>query len=142
MTLFQFAHVLPEVCPPHTHTHTTTLPQPLHQPPAYPPFPARSTLTCGHQIKVDYAVKVEELLDVSDFCLHVDEGAAAPRYQLVGVVHHDGVLGGGHYTATVKNAMDHLWRVCNDAHVSSPIGVPSGPSKTAYLLFYRLVRWV
>lgn len=57
------------------------------------------------------------------------------KYNLYGVVNHQGALGGGHYTAYAKNFVDDQWyyyddervRVVEDQQVVSP---------SAYLLFY------
>ncbi|CEG43733.1 ubiquitinspecific protease [Plasmopara halstedii] len=57
------------------------------------------------------------------------------KYNLYGVVNHQGALGGGHYTAYAKNFVDNQWyyyddervRVVEDRQVVSP---------SAYLLFY------
>jgi hypothetical protein len=70
-------------------------------------------------------------------------GGAAPAppppplvYDLFAVSHHEGGLGGGHYTAHVQDFSTGGWFYCDDRLVS-----PSPPSdamrSSAYVLFYR-----
>ncbi|GLE05681.1 hypothetical protein PINS_up014721 [Pythium insidiosum] len=57
------------------------------------------------------------------------------KYDLYGVVNHQGALGGGHYTAYAKNFLDDQWYYYDDERVrvveESKVVTPS-----AYLLFY------
>lgn len=58
-------------------------------------------------------------------------------YDLFAVDNHYGGLGGGHYTASVKNFRDNKWYYFNDGRVTlidDPAKVVTG---AAYLLFYR-----
>ena len=55
-------------------------------------------------------------------------------YDLYAVCNHMGGVGGGHYTAFVKD--DDQWLDCNDMSVS-PIDVASVISPMSYCLFYR-----
>jgi hypothetical protein len=57
-------------------------------------------------------------------------------YDLFAVDHHSGGLGGGHYTATVKNFVDDKWYYFNDSFVN-PADPQNAISGTAYLLFYK-----
>ncbi|XP_078020461.1 ubiquitin carboxyl-terminal hydrolase 47-like isoform X2 [Epinephelus lanceolatus] len=64
------------------------------------------------------------------------------EYKLYGMVHHNGSLTGGHYTATILCSEDKTWYEFNDAHVSKVKRQPfaeTSPykSQTAYLLMYR-----
>ncbi len=47
-----------------------------------------------------------------------------------------GSLGGGHYTAVARSAVDNLWLDFNDSHVTRDAG-PAGPSSSAYMLVFR-----
>jgi len=57
-------------------------------------------------------------------------------YDLFGVSNHSGGLGGGHYTAYVKNLKDNQWYDCNDSWCS-PASEESIVSSEAYVLFYK-----
>lgn len=75
-------------------------------------------------------------LDLSAYML--DRGMGA-QYELFAVSNHMGGVGGGHYTATCRNAQDHKWYSFNDSHVSpTTSGQALGPA--AYVLFYRRLR--
>lgn len=66
-----------------------------------------------------------------------DAGGKQQIYDLFAVDNHYGGLGGGHYTAYVKNWVDSKWYYCDDAsvrHVDNPSNVIT---PAAYLLFYR-----
>ena len=103
--------------------------------PAYAPSPAR----CRSTSKNNAAVVVEEQLDLSSCCNPVAKGAVPPVYQLVGISHHSGSLEGGHYTATVRSASDGSWYHFNDTSVHRDTK-PSGPSSSAYVMFYRMAH--
>lgn len=82
-------------------------------------------------LTVDFPI---EGLDMSDF---VSSGEESKIYDLIAVDNHYGGLGGGHYTASVKNFRDGKWYYYNDSHVS-PIEDPKQCiTGAAYLLFYR-----
>lgn len=57
-------------------------------------------------------------------------------YDLIAVDNHYGGIGGGHYTAYVKNAQDNKWYYFNDARVTRAVPEDS-ISGAAYLLFYQ-----
>ena len=57
------------------------------------------------------------------------------EYQLYGVVNHLGALGGGHYTAYCKNAIDGHWYSYDDDRVRL-IEETQIVTTNAYLLFY------
>ena len=63
---------------------------------------------------------------------------ARPVYELIGISQHSGTMGGGHYTAITRSADNGKWYDFNDSMVSP--SQPSTPSKSAYVLFYRLVE--
>ncbi|CCX34548.1 Similar to Ubiquitin carboxyl-terminal hydrolase 4; acc. no. B2GUZ1 [Pyronema omphalodes CBS 100304] len=75
-----------------------------------------------------------EGLDLSDR-VGVTDGKSM-IYDLIAVDNHYGGLGGGHYTAYVKNWCDGKWYYCDDGSVresnASAVVTPA-----AYLLFYR-----
>lgn len=56
-------------------------------------------------------------------------------YDLIAVDNHYGGLGGGHYTAYVKNSLDGKWYYFDDSRVS-PAEPESSIAGSAYLLFY------
>lgn len=56
-------------------------------------------------------------------------------YDLIAVDNHYGGLGGGHYTAYVKNFIDDKWYYFDDSRVS-PADPHKSVSGSAYLLFY------
>ncbi|KAH6565831.1 hypothetical protein BASA50_000052 [Batrachochytrium salamandrivorans] len=56
-------------------------------------------------------------------------------YDLYAVSNHFGGLGGGHYTAYVKNPLNDTWYDCNDSSVS-PIHSEKIITEAAYLLLY------
>lgn len=58
-------------------------------------------------------------------------------YDLFAVDNHYGGLGGGHYTAYVKNFIDSQWYYFNDSSVSKVSDPRDSITGSAYLLFYR-----
>jgi len=59
-----------------------------------------------------------------------------PLYELFGVSEHMGGLGGGHYTAVVKNVQSGGWFACDDTRVT-PVSRDAGVTPNAYVLFYQ-----
>lgn len=57
------------------------------------------------------------------------------RYDLYAVSQHIGGLGGGHYTAVVKNMKDHKWYSFNDSVVAEA-DPRTAVTPQAYVLFY------
>ncbi|RLN62516.1 hypothetical protein BBJ28_00015326, partial [Nothophytophthora sp. Chile5] len=57
------------------------------------------------------------------------------KYNLYGVVNHQGALGGGHYTAYAKNFVDEQWYYYDDERVRV-VEEQQVVSASAYLLFY------
>ncbi|OWZ19413.1 Ubiquitin-specific protease [Phytophthora megakarya] len=57
------------------------------------------------------------------------------KYNLYGVVNHQGALGGGHYTAYAKNFVDDQWYYYDDERVRV-VEEQQVVSPSAYLLFY------
>ncbi|KAI9921428.1 hypothetical protein PsorP6_000849 [Peronosclerospora sorghi] len=57
------------------------------------------------------------------------------KYDLYGVVNHQGALGGGHYTAYAKNFVDDQWYYYDDERVRV-VEEQQVVSPSAYLLFY------
>lgn len=73
-------------------------------------------------------------LDMSHHVVDRDD----PRgyiYDLIAVDNHFGGIGGGHYTAYVKNCVDEQWYYFNDGHVTTTVPEES-IAGAAYLLFY------
>ena len=58
------------------------------------------------------------------------------KYDLFGVAHHYGGMGGGHYVASCQNYFNKKWYNFNDSQVTSetPEDVVSS---SAYVLFYK-----
>lgn len=76
-------------------------------------------------------------LDMSPFLKGAPPEGKAPVYDLYGVSNHFGGMGGGHYTAYTRSAIDGKWYNCDDSSVTevSPSRIKS---RAAYLLFYQL----
>ena len=96
--------------------------------------------------KVSTRVRLDarERLDLSPFCNPAGLKAAAaagmppPLYELLAVADHTGCINGGHYTARGRCLLDGAWTEFNDSLVL-PADPPSGNSREAYFLLYRLV---
>lgn len=58
------------------------------------------------------------------------------EYELMSIVNHYGSMGGGHYTAYVKNHLYQVWREFDDSKIK-PISEDAICSEAAYVLFYR-----
>lgn len=63
------------------------------------------------------------------------EKSSHPIYDLIGVSHHSGGMGGGHYTAHCMGA-NGGWYDFNDSVVTRR-NPPAEASSSAYVLFYR-----
>lgn len=89
--------------------------------------------------KIDVIVDFPlEGLDMSKFISkpqNMDE--SNELYDLIAVDNHYGGLGGGHYTACVKNFRDNKWHYFNDSHVSEMKDPLEVVNSRAYLLFYK-----
>ena len=57
---------------------------------------------------IDFPV---EGLDLSNYVVGPIDPANPPVYDLYAVSHHSGGMGGGHYTAVCKNALNNKWYV-------------------------------
>lgn len=76
---------------------------------------------------------------VADFSNYVKGyNPASYNYELYGVCNHSGSSGGGHYTASVKNA-NGKWYNFNDTHVSEIVDEQTIISDKAYCIFYRRI---
>lgn len=82
---------------------------------------------------VDFPI---EGLDMNDYVAS-NEKSNSLIYDLVAVDNHYGGLGGGHYTASVKNFRDDKWYYFNDSGVSELNDPSDCISGAAYLLFYK-----
>ncbi len=69
-------------------------------------------------------------LNLSDYC-----ATKQSEYNLFGISHHSGYMGGGHYVADILNS-DGKWYHCDDSHASASYSPPSGSGSSPYLLFY------
>ncbi|KAK6462100.1 peptidase C19, ubiquitin C-terminal hydrolase 2 [Scheffersomyces coipomensis] len=81
---------------------------------------------------VDFPI---EGLDISPYISNPEHGEDI--YDLIAVDNHYGGLGGGHYTASVKNFRDQKWYYFNDSRVTEINDPEESISGAAYLLFYR-----
>jgi ubiquitin carboxyl-terminal hydrolase 4/11/15 len=80
--------------------------------------------------KVDF-VDAPQTLDMSPYV----RNTSGIFYELYAVSNHFGGLGGGHYTAYVKNPLDLCWYNCDDSYVTKLNSEVVTPA--TYLLFYR-----
>ena len=80
--------------------------------------------------KVSTPVAFQQTLDMSPFLSTSNQHS---RFQLVGVVNHQGNIHGGHYTADARGIVDGQWCAFSD-EVHKPAQRPD--FKLAYLLFY------
>lgn len=81
-----------------------------------------------------------EGLDLSHY-VYVSQMAHSSciRYDLYGVVAHEGSLDGGHYVACCKNPDNRKWHKFSDEVVSDwSIANDSNAPKAAYILFYSV----
>lgn len=74
-------------------------------------------------------------LDMGEFMPFKDPNTCS-LYDLYGVVNHFGTMGGGHYTATVKNERTHEWLYYDDSSVK-PYAECDVVTRSAYILFYK-----
>lgn len=89
--------------------------------------------------KIDATIEfpIESLDLQSHIASENDEVDSELVYDLFAVDNHYGGIGGGHYTAYVKNFVDSSWYYFNDSSVR-PIADPrDSVTGSAYLLFYR-----
>ncbi|KAK9237115.1 hypothetical protein V1525DRAFT_433127 [Lipomyces kononenkoae] len=86
-------------------------------------------------VKIDFPV---EGLDLSDRVGDPGQSQNPEHliYDLFAVDNHFGGLGGGHYTANVKNFIDGKWYYFDDSSVR-PVSAEDGVTAAAYMLFYR-----
>lgn len=89
--------------------------------------------------KIDTLVEFPvEGLDMSSY-VHNPEQKKQKQliYNLIGVANHFGGLGGGHYTAYAKNAIQNAWYSFDDALVTHT-SANNVVTRSAYVLFYQL----
>ncbi|CCG21001.1 Ubp12 protein [Candida orthopsilosis Co 90-125] len=88
-------------------------------------------------IVVDFPI---EGLDIAPYVANPTLQEKDCIYDLIAVDNHYGGLGGGHYTASVKNFKDDKWYYFNDSRVTEINNPEELVSSAAYLLFYRRKR--
>ena len=71
-------------------------------------------------------------LDLTEYTFNTQ----ASQYNLYGISHHSGYMGGGHYTAEIRSEADGNWHNCDDGHVSKLYSEPSSSGSSPYVLFY------
>ncbi|RAL45956.1 hypothetical protein DM860_006110 [Cuscuta australis] len=76
-------------------------------------------------------------LELSSYIANNEEQSSF-RYMLYAISNHYGSIGGGHYTASVRQGGDQ-WYDFDDSHVS-PINVDKIKTSAAYVLFYKRVQ--
>jgi len=79
-----------------------------------------------------------EGLDMQPYCKPRNDGTKEKHtlYNLVAIVNHRGVLGGGHYVAYAKNFKNNEWFEFDDSSVSQ-VSEQEVLSKEAYVLLYE-----
>ncbi|CAI7660280.1 unnamed protein product [Penicillium viridicatum] len=89
----------------------------------------------GHKIStlIDFPF---EGLDLSSRVVGPMDGKSAV-YDLIAVDNHLGGMGGGHYTAYIKDFVTGAWIYCNDTSAKAVTDMRSIITPGAYLLFYR-----
>ncbi|KAG0160963.1 hypothetical protein PDIDSM_8495 [Penicillium digitatum] len=89
----------------------------------------------GHKIStlIDFPF---EGLDLSTEWKAPLDGKSAV-YDLIAVDNHMGGMGGGHYTAYIKDFVSGAWVYCNDTSAKTVTNLQSIITAGAYLLFYR-----
>ena len=92
-------------------------------------FPSNSRM---HKLDtlVDFPI---DGLDMGAYAL--GEHSAPLLYDLTGVSNHYGGLGGGHYTAYVRNVLDNEWYDCDDSSVRK-MSADAVKTTAAYILVY------
>ena len=83
--------------------------------------------------KNDARVDIPDSLNLKKYAVNYRKGKF--NYQLSGICHHSGSLGGGHYYATCKT--NGQWTVYNDSSVTL---IDKPDISNAYCLFYRLIE--
>jgi ubiquitin carboxyl-terminal hydrolase 4/11/15 len=85
--------------------------------------------------KLDNLIKFpKDALEFNQFVINPKVGHQV--YDLIGVVNHYGGLGGGHYTAYCKNAIEKQWYDFDDTRVSKT-SAEATETTAAYVLFYQ-----
>jgi ubiquitin C-terminal hydrolase len=69
-------------------------------------------------------------LNLSEYCV----GSSFATYNLYGISHHSGYMGGGHYVADTLN--NGKWYHCDDSNASKSYSDPQGSGDSPYVLFY------
>ncbi|KAJ5513702.1 Peptidase C19 ubiquitin carboxyl-terminal hydrolase 2 [Penicillium fimorum] len=89
----------------------------------------------GHKIStlIDFPF---EGLDLSSRVEGPTDGKSTV-YDLIAVDNHVGGMGGGHYTAYIKDFVSGAWVYCNDTSAKTVTNMQSIITAGAYLLFYR-----
>jgi ubiquitin carboxyl-terminal hydrolase 4/11/15 len=85
--------------------------------------------------KID--IVVDYPIEGFDLTKYVADQDGEHIYDLFAVDNHYGGLGGGHYTAYVKNFVDNKWYYYDDSRVTHVEDPTESIKGSAYLLFYR-----
>lgn len=97
-------------------------------------FQSARSLSDKINMVVDFPI---EGLDMTDYVTSSQISKQPLIYDLIAVDNHYGGLGGGHYTASVKNFRDNKWYYFNDSRVTPLEDPKECVTGAAYLLFYK-----
>jgi len=98
----------------------------------------RFKYTKWNREKIDREVKFPlEGLDISPWVTNKEASKEECLYDLYGVSNHSGGLGGGHYTAYVRNLESGDWFNCNDSYCNRISDTDQIFGSEAYVLFYK-----
>jgi len=90
--------------------------------------------------KLNTKVRIKSKLDLGPLLTHHTHKEKSSKYQLVGMVHHNGDIDFGHYTAECYNCNNGRWYAFNDERVSESRMGEEWDSNSPYLLFYAKIE--
>lgn len=92
----------------------------------------------GRWMKSSVNVTYPEILDLSQYMINVNltDQTNKGLYRLLGVVHHSGGLGGGHYTSYIRK--NEKWYYISDSYYKES-SLKSALNADAYLVFYEKI---
>ncbi|KAJ6255645.1 ubiquitin carboxyl-terminal hydrolase 10-related [Anaeramoeba flamelloides] len=98
----------------------------------------RFSYTSSQRKKISDLINFPEEIDLKKYIK--SEKCADKKYRLFGVSNHYGRIGGGHYTAYVKNPTTNKWYHYDDSSVSDMDNFKKVVTSAAYVLFYRRMK--
>lgn len=92
----------------------------------------------GRWMKSSVNVTYPEILDLSEYMININlaDQSSKGLFRLLGVVHHSGGLGGGHYTSYIRK--NEKWYYISDSYYKES-NLKSALNADAYLVFYEKV---